>query len=280
MAKIAQEIFFQNETLIREVAAISTGGQSGNAIKLISMISPTFSVYLTEQSVCILNGMMRLPLASLERANQAYFTNLRFHCDGGQNIKFKVPLNDTILLQTHLLLSCGAEFAIQYVTDCYLHHIKNDFIRGLYRSVMKRVTIFYSWFRLQNQGAVATRKALMACARVLILRPEAKTIMQQKLQLTQLHFDNGNGHCKFMCVWDSVQQRLGFRHTSTAAKNFKERPSAHAPKSLWTEDEVRLYHPDDFDRLVILSVMHSAWIGWDPGNRPDEFREFWKACGV
>lgn len=279
MAKCVLHVFFEHEPTVREAAQFSTQGDTQRAVSLLARLQPTYTAYLTDVSLCVLNGFLRLPLTRLQELHASHYSAIRYHCDEQRNVKFKVPLVDTLLLQTHVLLSCGAEFALQYVTDCYLHQPQNDFVRSLYAAVTDRVTMFPEWARLQQQGAPETQHALTVCATALVQCSEAKKIMRSLLQLTSVRCNPLNHHL-FMTTWDSVQEALGVEHTVVQPHQFRERPSAHAPKSLRYGDELRLYHPDDIDRILVLTLMHTTWLTGPKSARPSEFAAFWDACGV
>lgn len=279
MAKHAKTVFFEALETIRVAARESTQGNPQNAVYLLSKLQPTYTVYCSDKNICTCNGALRVPIAAVKSIFPRYCSSILYHCDEQKKLKFKVPLEETRLLQEQILLSCGIEFAQQYITDCFLHQPHNEFVRHLFKDIIEKSMMFPEWIRLQKIGTQDTQYALSLCARVLLSKHEAKNHMKDFLKLTTLHLTNHNHHL-FMRIWDSVQEAMGITHTETQKRHFKDKPSKHSPKTVLYDDCLRLYHPDDFDRVFILTLMHGAWLEQPKERRPRKFCKFWEACGI
>ena len=281
MALLVSKIFLDDAQFVKLLATESTKGKRENAILILERLQPEFIIYSTPAHLCALGGLLAIQWEHIAKISSRTSTDLQYHLAKQDKIKIFVKLESTLRLQEHLLLSCGNDFALSYTTDCYHHHPTNDFVRDLHTRILHRTTISPAWQHLFEEGRIETEYTLRLCVHTLKKHPNAlkKCVQLMKEQCIRTH----PHHARFFLnIWGRVQKTLGCQCISIKLQAFKQKQSLYAPKTLIVNEEAKLFHPKDFERILILVIMHNAWIDnkTQRSSAPSSVQQIWKCLGI
>lgn len=108
------------------IAAGSTGGHWQRAVDIIARWAPVFRLQETPEGVQTLEGSLHLRWCDLEAIDCNAPAHYR-HLLQERNPQMRAPLEATAPLQTAILLSAGADFALQYALNSRHCYLENDF---------------------------------------------------------------------------------------------------------------------------------------------------------
>ena len=277
MAARAFEIFFKSPKSVPVVAHESTKGNRDNAVVVLHKFQPRTKVYSTDHCLCIFGGFLCVSWEFLAREFSAAYADLRYHLAKEQDMVLNVKLEDTLFVQSQILLACGKDFALQYSTDCFAHHANNKFVASLHDIILKQVCMPKRISELAKIGRKTTQYAVRLCANALQRHPKALARVEDLLKQQTIR-TNENMSPFFVRIWASTVDALGFKELIVKPMQFRQKQTKYSPKCLQTEENVRLYHPDDFDRIILLVLTHDAWTQ-SPVQRqsaPSMMQHVWK----
>ena len=281
MAAHALKLFSKTKTLLPAVARESTKLDRNNAIVLLQKLSPSTEVYSTDHCICAFGGFLAILWEDVATHNFAMYSDLRFHLSENKKIPIRVKLEETLELQKHILLACGHDFALQYSADCLKHHGKNSFVSALHEKILETTCMSRRIATLAGIGTQRTRYALRMCARAFAKNSRTKKTVESLLEQQCLHLQMQR-HAFFVRVWESVHKAMGCSCMTVKNTQFKQSITKYSPKVLYTGENVKLYHPDDFDRILLLVTMHKAWIDGKSHKQyaPKLVQSLWENLGI
>ena len=281
MALLAAKIFFEDIEFVKKVAAHSTKGKRENAIIILERLQPTLVVYETEHFLCTLGGFLVIPWEYIAKKAPNLHTDLKYHICKDKKIEFHAKLEKTLKLQLEVLLSCGWDFALQYTTDCYLHHANNGFVKQLHMGVLECAATPQKLQSLAAIGKKRTRYTIRLCTAALKQHPAAlkKVILLLNQQCLRIHPFHGKF---FMRVWTSTQKSIGCITYCTKQGSFRQKQTQYAPKSVEIGEDVHLFHPQDFERILLVVIMHNAWMESREQRKsaPASIQAIWKILHI
>lgn len=132
-------LFFKNPETVACVARCSVRGEWGRAVAAIDAFQPSMEISATAGGCSAFRGTLFLSWEALREvdANAPAYFQLRLEREGG-TVRMALPLDETLALQTALLMNAGVDFALQYAFSSKLHNPTNHFANKRLDNVLQR----------------------------------------------------------------------------------------------------------------------------------------------